>query len=203
VAFWRRSIGHSGAASAATAPRHNSAVRSSRLRRRPSRSDSLNGGKDGRRGVKVLDRFSVGFLPWAMARPSSSASIHRRSVLTGRRGSGKRDWAPAYHARGGSAFGTPDTSTVDSTHSVRTDDRRAGVGSCPRMEQPTRRVIAAKSLAFCGRGVHFFERRGVVRITREAIANSPQPRSRPVINERSSVSQGHTSDRFESAARSL
>src|SRR6185369_14223029 len=102
-----------------------------------------------------------------MARPSSSASIHRGPVLTGRRGSGRRDWAPAYHARGGSAFGTPDTSTVDSTHSVRTDDRRAGVGSCPRMEQPTRRVIAAKSLAFCGRGVHFFERRGVVRITRE------------------------------------
>jgi hypothetical protein len=98
-----------------------------------------------------------------MARQSSSASIHRGPVPTGRRGSGRHDGVPAYHAHGGSGFGTPGTSTVDSTHSERKDYRRAGVDSCPRREQPTGRVIADKSRAFCGRGVPFFERRGVRR----------------------------------------
>lgn len=153
-----------------------------------------NGGKDRRRGVTVSDRFFAGFLQWAMARPSSSASIHRGPVLTGRRGSGRRDWVPADHVRGGSAFGTPDTSTVDSTHSVKTDDRRAGVGSCPgwsnRLAASSRRnpghFAAAVSILLSDevsvritRSTQSSDSREfqMERVTLEAIANPPQLRS--------------------------
>ena len=156
----------------------------------PIRSRDLNE----RRGLTVSDRFFDGFLQWAMARPSSSASIHRGPVLTGRRGSGRRDWVPADHARGGFAFGTPDTSTGDSTHSVRTDDRRAGVGSCRgwsnRLAASSRRNPGHFAVAVSiflsdevsvritrstqpSRGREF----SMERIARGAIANPPQPRS--------------------------
>ena len=107
----------------------------------------------------VPDRSSVGSLWWAMARRSSSASIHRGRALTGRRGSGTPDFVPACRHRDGSAFGTPGTSTVSSTHSETRDHRHAAAHSQRRIEQRCGRSRDEKSRVICGCGVLFLASR--------------------------------------------
>jgi hypothetical protein len=103
----------------------------------------------------VSDRFVVGFSRPAMARPSSSESIHRGRVPTGRRGSGRLDFVLAYRHHGGSAFGRLGTSMMAATHRERRNRWYPASESRPPMEQLFGRVTTEKSRAFCGRGVLF------------------------------------------------
>jgi hypothetical protein len=123
-----------------------------------ARGDCVDAAVGRRCVVTVSDRSSVGFSWWVMARRSSSASIHRARVPTGRRGSGTRDFVPACRPRGESAFGTPGTSTVAPMHSETRDRRHAAADSRGRMEQRCGRTTAQKSRAFCGCGVLFLLR---------------------------------------------
>ena len=166
----------------------------------------------------VSDRSSVGFLWWAMARRSSPASIHRGRVLTGRRGSGTPDFVPACRHRGGSAFGTPGTSTVASTHSETRDRRHAAADSRARMEQRCGRSTEEKSRAICGCGVLFCVRgvlecvplgavpcspvssKTVSRATSNRTARGPQQR---VVGDSISMRAGPYSGRALSGARAF
>ena len=90
-----------------------------------------------------------------MAPRSSSASIHRAPVLSGKRDSGRLDVVPAYRHRGESVFDTLGTSTAAATRSEREDHGYPTAESRPRMEQLFGRVTPEKSRAFCGGGVLF------------------------------------------------